>query len=203
MGRLALRLAKAEALPDWSIVVETCACRMSFCCTPTGAPVSSSLAILCGGTCETRSCQVPCAREECVEHLNPAGLRGNPAGVFLRDRSPIAAFLIPLSESGTPNSPKNEIRKNRQEMLDSAVDGFGSNTRTVRIDECRRQNRISSIWLSVASPRRALRTLFQAFSQEIVSTLHRVRRSRALPPVICLSCCSSLHAAGSGLLFSR
>jgi hypothetical protein len=42
IGRLALRLAKAEALPDWSIVVETCACRMSFCCTPTGAPVSSS-----------------------------------------------------------------------------------------------------------------------------------------------------------------
>src|ERR1700726_3368921 len=42
MGRLALRLAKAEALPYWSIVVETCACRMSFCCTPTGAPVSSS-----------------------------------------------------------------------------------------------------------------------------------------------------------------
>jgi hypothetical protein len=30
MGRLALRLAKAEALPYWSIVVETCACRMSF-----------------------------------------------------------------------------------------------------------------------------------------------------------------------------
>ncbi len=42
MGRLALRLAKAEALPYWSMVVETCACRMSFCCTPTGAPVSSS-----------------------------------------------------------------------------------------------------------------------------------------------------------------
>jgi hypothetical protein len=44
MGRLALRLAKAEALPYWSIVVETCACRMSFCCTPTGASVSSSQA---------------------------------------------------------------------------------------------------------------------------------------------------------------
>jgi len=44
MGRLALRLARAEALPYWSIVVETCACRMSFCCTPTGAPVSSSQA---------------------------------------------------------------------------------------------------------------------------------------------------------------
>src|ERR1017187_5938260 len=29
MGRLALRLAKAEALPYWSMVVETCACRMS------------------------------------------------------------------------------------------------------------------------------------------------------------------------------
>jgi hypothetical protein len=42
IGRLALRLAEAEALPYWSIVVETCACRMSFCCTPTGAPVSSS-----------------------------------------------------------------------------------------------------------------------------------------------------------------
>ena len=26
------------------IVVETCACRMSFCCTPTGAPVSSGQA---------------------------------------------------------------------------------------------------------------------------------------------------------------
>jgi hypothetical protein len=36
IGRFALRLAKAEALPYWSIVVETCACRMSFCCTPTG-----------------------------------------------------------------------------------------------------------------------------------------------------------------------
>jgi hypothetical protein len=46
MGRLAFRLARAEALPYWSIVVETCACRMSFCCTPTGAPVSSSQAIL-------------------------------------------------------------------------------------------------------------------------------------------------------------
>jgi len=40
LGRLALRLARAEALPYWPIVVETCACRMSFCCTPTGAPVS-------------------------------------------------------------------------------------------------------------------------------------------------------------------
>jgi len=40
IGRLALRFAKAEAFPYWSIVVETCACRMSFCCTPTGAPVS-------------------------------------------------------------------------------------------------------------------------------------------------------------------
>src|ERR1700675_4909497 len=44
MGRLALRLAKAEALPYWSFVVETWPCRMSFCCTPTGAPVSSSQA---------------------------------------------------------------------------------------------------------------------------------------------------------------
>jgi hypothetical protein len=29
-------------LPYWSIVVEMCACRVSFCCTPTGASVSSN-----------------------------------------------------------------------------------------------------------------------------------------------------------------
>jgi hypothetical protein len=62
IGRLALRLAKAEALPYWSIVVETCACRMSFCCTPTGAPVSSSHARYVYRLCRIRHnrlCRIP------------------------------------------------------------------------------------------------------------------------------------------------
>ncbi len=44
IGRLAFRFSSIEALPYWSIVVETWAWRISFCCTPTGAPVSSSQA---------------------------------------------------------------------------------------------------------------------------------------------------------------
>jgi hypothetical protein len=39
---LASRLAVIKAFPYTFIVVETCACRISFCCTPIGAPVSSS-----------------------------------------------------------------------------------------------------------------------------------------------------------------
>jgi hypothetical protein len=39
---LASRLAVIKAFPYTFIVVETWACRMSFCCTPTGAPESSS-----------------------------------------------------------------------------------------------------------------------------------------------------------------
>ena len=38
----ASRLASISALPYMFIVVEIWACRISFCCTPTGAPVSSS-----------------------------------------------------------------------------------------------------------------------------------------------------------------
>ena len=39
---LASRFASINALPYTFIVVEIWACRISFCCTPTGAPVSSS-----------------------------------------------------------------------------------------------------------------------------------------------------------------
>jgi hypothetical protein len=39
---LASRLAVIKAFPYTFIVVEICACRISFCCTPIGAPVSSS-----------------------------------------------------------------------------------------------------------------------------------------------------------------
>jgi hypothetical protein len=39
---LASRFASISALPYTFIVVEIWACRMSFCCTPIGAPVSSS-----------------------------------------------------------------------------------------------------------------------------------------------------------------
>jgi hypothetical protein len=39
---LASRLASISALPYTFIVVEIWACRISFCCTPIGAPVSSS-----------------------------------------------------------------------------------------------------------------------------------------------------------------
>lgn len=40
------RSAESKNKPRGPFVqaVETCACRMSFCCTPTGAPVSSSQA---------------------------------------------------------------------------------------------------------------------------------------------------------------
>ena len=38
----ASRFASISALPYTFIVVEIWACRISFCCTPTGAPVSSS-----------------------------------------------------------------------------------------------------------------------------------------------------------------
>ena len=41
-GCWASRFASVSALPYTFIVVETWACRMSFCCTPTGAPLSSS-----------------------------------------------------------------------------------------------------------------------------------------------------------------
>jgi hypothetical protein len=39
---LASRLAVIKGFPCTFIVVEIWACRMSFCCTPIGAPVSSS-----------------------------------------------------------------------------------------------------------------------------------------------------------------
>jgi hypothetical protein len=39
---LASRLAVIKAFPYTFIVVEIWACRISFCCTPIGAPVSSS-----------------------------------------------------------------------------------------------------------------------------------------------------------------
>ena len=38
----ASRFASISALPYTFIVVEIWACRISFCCTPIGAPVSSS-----------------------------------------------------------------------------------------------------------------------------------------------------------------
>jgi hypothetical protein len=38
----ASRLAAIKAFPYTFIVVEIWACRISFCCTPIGAPVSSS-----------------------------------------------------------------------------------------------------------------------------------------------------------------
>ena len=47
IGRLALRLAKAKALPYWSIVVETGACRISFValhgCASLGQPRTTSV----------------------------------------------------------------------------------------------------------------------------------------------------------------
>ncbi len=39
---LASRLAAIKAFPYTFIVVETSACRAGFCCTPIGAPASSS-----------------------------------------------------------------------------------------------------------------------------------------------------------------
>jgi hypothetical protein len=39
---LASRLAAIKAFPYTFIVVEIWACRISFCCTPIGAPVSSN-----------------------------------------------------------------------------------------------------------------------------------------------------------------
>ncbi|WP_169747140.1 hypothetical protein [Edaphobacter aggregans] len=39
---LASRLAAIKAFPYTLIVVEIWGCRISFCCTPIGAPVSSS-----------------------------------------------------------------------------------------------------------------------------------------------------------------
>ncbi len=39
---LASGFASINALPYTFIVVETWECRINFCCTPTGAPVSSS-----------------------------------------------------------------------------------------------------------------------------------------------------------------
>jgi hypothetical protein len=71
---------------------------------------------------------------------------------------------------------ENEIRKLQQEVLDSVVDGFGSNVQTVGIDKYSvrlpyRRYRYASLL------RVALSKCFQVLFQEIVYTLHRILRS--------------------------
>jgi hypothetical protein len=71
---------------------------------------------------------------------------------------------------------ENEIRKLQQEVLDSIVDGFGSNVPTVTIDEYavrlpyRRYGRAPLL-------RVALAECFQVLAHEIAYSLHRILRS--------------------------
>jgi hypothetical protein len=55
--------------------------------------------------------------------------------LFRRGQEPHASLPIPLWESGTPNSLKTKSPKLEQEVLDSIVDGFGSDVQAVGIDE--------------------------------------------------------------------
>src|SRR5271155_300627 len=82
MGRLALRLAKAEALPYWSIVVETCACRMSFCCLPRvlrSRPATHDM-------CEGRGWTTRCSDQTGLE-TNHAACQDEKAGNLATDYS--------------------------------------------------------------------------------------------------------------------
>jgi hypothetical protein len=95
--------------------------------------------------------------------------------LFPRGAEAPCRLPIPLWESGTPNSLKTKSG-NFKEVLDSIVDGFGSNVQTVTIDEYavrlpyRRYGRAPLL-------RVALAECFQVLSHEIAYSLHRILRS--------------------------